>query len=89
LSVITKRDNMPDLAQAIVQLAQTLGLVPIAEGVERSEQASRLRKLGCRLAQGYHLGMPLDAATTEALLRTRLSPVPITQAAELPPTQLA
>ena len=89
LNVITKRDNMPDLAQAIVQLAQTLGLVPIAEGVERSEQASRLRKLGCRLAQGYLLGMPLDAAATEALLRTRLSPVPLTQAAELPPAQLA
>jgi diguanylate cyclase (GGDEF)-like protein/PAS domain S-box-containing protein len=89
LSVITKRDNMPDLAQAIVQLAQTLGLVPIAEGVERSEQASRLRKLGCRLAQGYHLGMPLDANATEALLRTRLSPTPVTRAAELPPPQLA
>jgi diguanylate cyclase (GGDEF)-like protein/PAS domain S-box-containing protein len=88
LNVITKRDNMPDLAQAIVQLAQTLGLVPIAEGVERPEQASRLRKLGCRLAQGYHLGMPLDDAATEMLLRSRLSPSPVTKAAELPPVRL-
>jgi diguanylate cyclase (GGDEF)-like protein/PAS domain S-box-containing protein len=89
LSVMTKRDNMPDLAQAIVQLAHTLGLVPIAEGVERPEQASRLRKLGCRLAQGYHLGMPLDATATATLLRTRLAPSPPAQAADLPPARRA
>ena len=89
LSVMTKRDNMPDLAQAIVQLAHTLGLVPIAEGVERPEQASRLRKLGCRLAQGYHLGMPLDATATATLLRTRLAPSPPAQAADLPSARWA
>ena len=57
-----------DLAAAIVQLARTLGHTPIAEGVERAEQARRLTALGCRLAQGYHLGRPLDAAATARLL---------------------
>ncbi|HEY5014065.1 MAG TPA: EAL domain-containing protein, partial [Acidimicrobiia bacterium] len=56
------------LAEAIVQIAHTLGLVPIAEGVEAQAQADALRDLGCDLAQGFHLGRPLDAAATRDLL---------------------
>jgi EAL domain-containing protein (putative c-di-GMP-specific phosphodiesterase class I) len=56
------------LAAAIVQISHTLGLVPIAEGVETQAQADALRELGCDLAQGFHLGLPLDAAATRALL---------------------
>jgi EAL domain-containing protein (putative c-di-GMP-specific phosphodiesterase class I) len=58
------------LTPAIVQLAHTLGLLPIAEGVEEPEQVPSLRDLDCNLAQGYHLGMPLGAAETEELLRS-------------------
>jgi EAL domain-containing protein (putative c-di-GMP-specific phosphodiesterase class I) len=43
----------------------------VAEGVESEEQAERLRALGCRAAQGYHLGMPLDSHATEELLRLK------------------
>ena len=49
------------LAEAIVQIAHTLGLVPIAEGVENQAQADALAALGCDLAQGFHLGRPSDA----------------------------
>jgi diguanylate cyclase (GGDEF)-like protein/PAS domain S-box-containing protein len=66
---ITALDGRPSLAPAIVQLAHTLGLVTIAEGVESSDQVAPLRDLECRLAQGFHLGMPLDAEETEGLLR--------------------
>ena len=66
---IANEGAKPNLTAAIVQLAGTLGLTPIAEGVEEHEQACRLDEIGCRLAQGYHLGRPVDAATTEALLR--------------------
>ena len=58
------------LTPAIVQLAHTLGLLPIAEGVEEAAQVPSLRDLDCNLAQGYHLGMPLSATETEALLRS-------------------
>jgi len=58
------------LTPAIVQLAHTLGLLPIAEGVEQPEQVPSLRDLDCNLAQGYHLGMPLSAPETEELLRS-------------------
>ena len=59
------------LAQAIIHIAETLGHVTIAEGVESALQATRLRQLGCLLAQGYHFAVPLDAEATEEMLRLR------------------
>ena len=79
MSFVRTIDTSPEnvgLAPAIVQLARTLGRTPIAEGVERATQADRLRKLGCGLAQGFHLGMPQDEAATEQLLRSRRSTQP-------------
>lgn len=70
---ITALDGRPSLAPAIVQLAHTLGLTTIAEGVESPDQVMPLRDLACTLAQGYHLGMPLDALETEGLLRSLVS----------------
>ena len=64
-------ESSVNLAQAIIQLAETLGHTTIAEGVESTGQADHLRQLGCQLAQGYYLGMPLDAGSTEELLRLR------------------
>jgi len=49
------------LAQAIVQISHTLGLMPIAEGVESEEQAAALRSFGCDMAQGYLLARPMHA----------------------------
>lgn len=61
--------DRPDLARAIVQLAETLQLRTIAEGVETEHQITYLLDIGCQWAQGYLLGRPLDAASAEALLR--------------------
>ena len=52
----------------MVQLAQTLGYETIGEGVENPMQEDALRALGCRFAQGYHLGRPLNIECTELLL---------------------
>jgi diguanylate cyclase (GGDEF)-like protein/PAS domain S-box-containing protein len=46
------------LVQSIVQLAQTLQLETIAEGIEDHGQLLALRRLGCQVAQGYHFGRP-------------------------------
>jgi diguanylate cyclase (GGDEF)-like protein/PAS domain S-box-containing protein len=57
------------LAQAIVQISHALGLVPIAEGVETQAQADALAGFGCNLAQGYHLGRPVDPIAAAELIR--------------------
>jgi EAL domain-containing protein (putative c-di-GMP-specific phosphodiesterase class I) len=65
--VLTKSGSL--LVQAIVQISHTLGLVPVAEGVESQAQADALVAFGCDLAQGFHLGRPADAKVTGELLR--------------------
>jgi diguanylate cyclase (GGDEF)-like protein/PAS domain S-box-containing protein len=46
------------LIRAIVTMSEELGIVPIAEGVERPEQADMLLGLGCNWGQGHHLVRP-------------------------------
>jgi diguanylate cyclase (GGDEF)-like protein len=49
------------LVAAIIQLARTLGLIPIAEGIETPEQRRFLIEHGCRLGQGYYFSKPVPA----------------------------
>ena len=46
----------------IVDLARTLELEVIAEGIETAEQLAALRELKAGLGQGYFLGRPSAAA---------------------------
>ena len=66
-------DENPEasVAAAIVQLASALHLETIAEGVETEEQAVLLRRVGCELAQGFHLARPSGPEMiTELLCRS-------------------
>ena len=54
----------------IVALGQQLGLVTTAEGVETLEQLTELRRLGCRLVQGYLIARPMPAADLGQWLET-------------------
>jgi diguanylate cyclase (GGDEF)-like protein/PAS domain S-box-containing protein len=56
------------LARAIVRLAQALRLEVVAEGVEREEQVTALRDIGCQMAQGFLFARPLDEPTMTAVL---------------------
>jgi len=51
-------------------LGASLGLAVIAEGVERTAEAGRLKALGGRLAQGYLYGLPLPASALGYVPRT-------------------
>ena len=53
---------------ATLQLGHALGLTVVAEGVETSEVADRLRVLGCDALQGYLFGRPAPAREVPALL---------------------
>jgi EAL domain-containing protein (putative c-di-GMP-specific phosphodiesterase class I) len=49
----------------IIELAGTLGLEVVAEGIESAGQLEVLREMGCDLGQGFHLSPPLSTATIE------------------------
>ncbi|MFI5890898.1 putative bifunctional diguanylate cyclase/phosphodiesterase [Actinoplanes sp. NPDC051513] len=59
------------VAEAVLQIARTFGLAPVAEGVEDAVQAARLRDLDCAQAQGYHFAKPMPAAGVTDLLCTQ------------------
>ena len=56
------------VGKLIIDLAHTLGLRTVAEGVERPEQAAALRELKCHAAQGYLFARPLPAADAEKMI---------------------
>jgi EAL domain-containing protein (putative c-di-GMP-specific phosphodiesterase class I) len=62
------RDGL-QIVQAILSLAQNLGMQVVAEGAETAEQVETLRSLGCRYAQGYYFSKPVDANEIEGLLQ--------------------
>jgi EAL domain-containing protein (putative c-di-GMP-specific phosphodiesterase class I) len=45
----------------IIDLARTLGMSVIAEGIETADQAKALAALRCEYGQGFHLGRPSPA----------------------------
>jgi diguanylate cyclase (GGDEF)-like protein/PAS domain S-box-containing protein len=58
------------IASAIINLAKTLKLTALAEGVERQEQLDFLRVHGCDEFQGYLAGNPVPAEEFTAFSRS-------------------
>ena len=48
------------LARTILQMADSLDLLTVAEGIETTSQLRELRRFGCDLGQGYLLSKPLE-----------------------------
>ncbi|MBC8350675.1 MAG: EAL domain-containing protein [Planctomycetes bacterium] len=46
------------LVSSLVKMSRDIGVVPLAEGVEREEESSICRDLGFELGQGYFYGKP-------------------------------
>ncbi|MHB1353658.1 MAG: putative bifunctional diguanylate cyclase/phosphodiesterase, partial [Thiobacillus sp.] len=57
------------LVASILALSDGLHLAAVAEGVENMQQLARLRRLGCRIVQGYLVSKPVAAEQLTALLR--------------------
>jgi EAL domain-containing protein (putative c-di-GMP-specific phosphodiesterase class I) len=63
-SLIGKIDTGPahlDSVKAIVELAHSLDMKVVAEGVSRKKQAEILREIGCDYGQGFHFARPMSA----------------------------
>jgi diguanylate cyclase (GGDEF)-like protein/PAS domain S-box-containing protein len=58
-----------DIVKAIVEMAHSLRLEVIAEGVETDEQLCQLRELGCKYVQGFLFSRPVDTEAAEHLYR--------------------
>jgi diguanylate cyclase (GGDEF)-like protein/PAS domain S-box-containing protein len=69
------------LARAIADLAGTLGLDVVAEGIETADQWAELRRLGCRYGQGFHFARPMPADGIDALVAR---PLALTEMGRLP-----
>jgi diguanylate cyclase (GGDEF)-like protein/PAS domain S-box-containing protein len=67
------RPNPADevIVEAMVQLAHRLGLSVTAECVETSDQASRLRRIGCDTGQGWLYSRPVSPDRISELLDGR------------------
>lgn len=61
------------LTRTIVRLGHDLGLIAVAEGIERPEQLELLKEMGCTKGQGYLVARPMAAPGVAALMRTNLS----------------
>jgi EAL domain-containing protein (putative c-di-GMP-specific phosphodiesterase class I) len=58
------------IVQMVIDLAHSLGMEAVAEGVETQEQAEQLKEMGCDLGQGYYFAKPLPPeAASEYLAR--------------------
>jgi len=64
------------LAEGIVQIARTLRLEVIAEGIESEVQRDLLTSMGCQFGQGYLLAMPMATNQAEAVARIGSQLVP-------------
>ena len=61
--------NDSAIVQAIINLAKSLRMIVIAEGVETKAQLDFLRSLSCEAYQGFLGGRPIDAGRFAALLK--------------------
>ncbi len=60
--------GLASMVRAMIQLAQGLEMVPLAEGVETQQELEFLRGNGCRLAQGFLFSRPVPADQIPALV---------------------
>lgn len=72
------------IVRAIVQMAQSLNLKTVAEGIEDDGVMAHLRSLGCDQGQGYGIARPMPApALLEFLATAAGCPRPAVEAAAL------
>jgi diguanylate cyclase (GGDEF)-like protein len=65
---LTDDEHDPALVRGIIELARSLGLRLVAEGIEYPEQQAMLQAFGCPLGQGFLFARPLEVEQLYAML---------------------
>jgi diguanylate cyclase (GGDEF)-like protein/PAS domain S-box-containing protein len=69
---MSAENDSADIVKAIVEMAHSLRLKVIAEGVETEEQLSQLRELGCNSVQGFLFSRPVSATIAREIYNEAL-----------------
>ena len=56
------------LVKAIINMADSLGMITVAEGIETEASLQKLLEMGCHYGQGFYWSKPVTAQEIEALL---------------------
>jgi diguanylate cyclase (GGDEF)-like protein len=65
---LTEGSHDAAIVRAVSEMADTIGIGVVAEGVETDEQVRIASGLGCGFAQGFHFSEPVPVAHVERLL---------------------
>jgi diguanylate cyclase (GGDEF)-like protein/PAS domain S-box-containing protein len=68
MGTITDRAHVPAIVRGLLELAKTLNLKTIAEGIELEVQLESLRDQQCEFGQGFLFAKPLEVDQAEAFL---------------------
>jgi len=71
ISPLTQDERTAALVASTIDLAHSLGLRMVAEGVESHQAYSKLARLGCDQAQGFWMSRPVPAAELDLWLSNR------------------
>jgi len=69
IQAMGQRQDYATLIQSMINLANQLGITPVAEGIETAEQLKTLQSMGCDKAQGFFFNRPLTASAAQDLLQ--------------------
>lgn len=82
---IDKDQNLRTIAQLVANLANTLGLETVAEGVETKAELNTLKELGYQQVQGFYFTRPMPLAKWQQFLQSARFPEhPLLSASDTP-----
>jgi diguanylate cyclase (GGDEF)-like protein/PAS domain S-box-containing protein len=65
---IAEEKDSGNIVGTILELARSLDMEVVAEGIETAGQVERLRSLGCKFGQGFFFARPMDPEMISAML---------------------
>lgn len=68
VSRIGQGGEKAEIVKTIINLAQSLNMDLIAEGIETEHQLKYLQQMGCEQGQGYYISKPLEAKLVEEFM---------------------